>query len=307
MAKSRGLGRGFDSLIPTDLPTDLPVDLPAAVKPAAGTAIQEVPLDKVKPNPHQPRTQFDMAELESLAQSIKQHGILHPPVVSARDDGSYELVAGERRIRAAKLAGLKAVPVIIRSFDEQQKLELALLENLQRAELNPVETAVAYHKLMEEFNLTLDQVAARMGKAKSTVANTLRLLTLPSAAREAVAQGTISEAHGRAILAVADPEKREELLRRITSEGLSVRQAEAYARDTKVPAGNAAAKPSGSRTAGAGSSQSANYVAEDLGEYLGAKVTVQPRAKGGRLIVEYYSEEELRRIVETIKAESDSV
>ncbi|HUC86994.1 MAG TPA: ParB/RepB/Spo0J family partition protein, partial [Candidatus Saccharimonadales bacterium] len=236
MAKQRGLGRGFDSLIPTEVTPDLP----AAIKPAGEDVIRRVDPAAVAPNPHQPRTSFDADELASLAESIKRHGILHPPVVSEQDDGRYELIAGERRVRAAKLAGLAKIPVIVRSFDEQQKLELALLENVQRTELNPIETATAYRKLLDEFNLSLDEVADRMGKAKSTVANTVRLLALPTAAREAVAAGAISEAHGRAILAAADPTAQAALLDHITTEGWTVRQAEEFARSARAT-GNAPA------------------------------------------------------------------
>jgi len=299
VARERGLGRGFDSLIPTEVTADMP----AAVRPPAGEAIRQVDPAKIAPNPHQPRTSFDEAELAGLAESIKQHGILHPPVVSDRGDGRYELIAGERRLRAAKLAGLPTVPVIVRSFDEQQKLELALLENVQRSELNPIETAAAYRKLMDEFNLSLDDVAARMGKAKSTVANLMRLLALPADALAAVARGAISEAHGRAILAVADPAAQAELLRHITADGWTVRQAEAFARDRKT-----ASSPSG----GATSSTPANkdvpsaqtQLAEQLGTYLQAPVTLQPTAKGGRLIITYTSDTELLRLVKAIKHNS---
>jgi len=299
MAKQRGLGRGFDSLIPTDLGGDGAAPALAASQPPpapAGDSVRQVAVNAIQPNPHQPRRRFDEAELASLADSIKQHGILHPPVVSDAGNGRYELIAGERRVRAAKLAGLAQVPVIVRSFNEQQKLELALLENVQRADLNPIETAAAYRKLMDEFNLSLDDVAQRMGKAKSTVSNIIRLLALPEAARQALASGSISEAHGRAILAITDPAVQTELLNHITTEGWTVRQAEAFARQAKT--GSATKPTSGSSQPAA---PPASYLADELGTYLGTKVTLQPKAKGGRLVIEYYSDEELQRIVDTIK------
>jgi ParB family chromosome partitioning protein len=299
MAKERGLGRGFDSLIPTEVTADMP----AAVRPPAGDAIIQVDPARIVPNPHQPRTNFDQEELAGLADSIKQHGILHPPVVSELADGRYELIAGERRWRAAKLAGLATVPVIVRSYDDQQKLELALLENIQRSELNPIETAAAYRKLMDEFNLSLDALATRLGKAKSTVANLMRLLTLPADALAAVASGKISEAHGRAILAAADPAVQAELLRHITADGWTVRQAEAFARDYKQssPApGGSTASPTQRQAASVAQTQ----LAEQLGTYLRAPVVLQSTAKGGRLVIAYDSDAELLRLVKAIKHNS---
>lgn len=299
MAKPRGLGRGFDSLIPTEVTADMPPTLAPAT--ATGDAVHQLAPAAIAANPHQPRTRFDAAELEGLAGSIREHGILQPLVVSDLGNGRYELIAGERRLRAAKQAGLATVPAIIRSFDEQQKLELALLENLQRAALNPVETAAAYRKLMDEFNLSLHDVAMRMGKAKSTVSNIIRLLALPPAALEAVSRGAISEAHGRAILALGDDTAaQEELLRRITADGWTVRQAEAFARDHKAdsPTTPSTQTP---RTGRAGVSLAQSQLAEQLGSYLQAPVNLQPTAKGGRLVISYASDEELLRLVKAIK------
>lgn len=298
MAK-RGLGRGLDALIPTDVTA---AELPDSVAPATGgEVVQPVPVGAIEPNPHQPRRQFDATELAGLADSIKQHGIVHPPVVSRRADGRYELIAGERRVRAAKLAGLKEVPVIVRSYDEQQKLELALLENVQRSQLNPIETATAYQQLLNEFNLTLDQLASRMGKAKSTVANTLRLLALPSELREAVAGGKISEAHGRALLAVADPAAQAQLLRHIVEDGWSVRQAEQFSRSVKQPGGGRDAAAAKAGRLPAASPQQHSQLADALSDYLNTTVMMQPRAKGGRLVIEYKNDTELQRILDTIK------
>jgi len=294
--KQRGLGRGFDSLIPTEVTANLD----PAVKPATGESIQQVDPAHIVPNPHQPRTTFNEDELKGLATSIKKHGILHPPVVSDTGNGIYELIAGERRVRAAKLAGLKKVPVIIRSFDEQQKLELALLENVQRAELNPIETALAYRKLSDEFNLTYEQIGERMGKSKASVSNSLRLLALPKTVLKAVAEGTISEAHGRTIASIEQPTEQQKLLENILSNGWSVRQAEEFARGVKTSVKTSSERPKkGSHHPNRVEANS--YLTNELGTYLGTKVVLQPTAKGGRLLIEYYSDEELQRIFETIK------
>jgi ParB family chromosome partitioning protein len=298
MSKQRGLGRGFDALIPTELDV---AEAPVSTNTIAHDSIRQIDPEQITPNPHQPRTQFDEGELQSLADSIKNHGLLQPLVASDKGGGVYELIAGERRLRASKLAGLRSVPVIVRSYDEQQKMELALIENLHRVELNPIDTATAYQKLAAEFNLTLDQIGERMGKAKSTVSNAMRLLNLPKEAQDAIATGKISEAHGRALLAVNDPARRTELLSAIISQGLTVRQAEEFARGEKGARSGSGTAKLASRV---GSTQGANsHIAQTLGEYLGTKVSVQPTAKGGRLTIEYYSNEELERIFETIKAD----
>lgn len=287
MAKNRGLGRGFDALIPTDVS-----DVTAAVTtPTAGDAVHQVDPDVISPNPHQPRQTFEEADLKELSVSIKEHGVLQPLVVNRQGD-KYELIAGERRLRASKLAGLKTVPVIVRSFDEQQKLELALIENVQRADLNPIETAVAYRKLVDEFNLSADQVAQRVGQARSTVSNIMRLLSLPAPARDALVKGQISEGHARAILSVNDEAKQRQLLDMIIKNNWTVRQAEEFTRAFKAPAGS---KDHGlKRIAGS------NDLTKALEAYLGTKVSMQPSAKGGKLVIAYSSDEELQRIIETI-------
>lgn len=291
MSRQRGLGRGFDSLIPTEVTADMPVE----VRPVSEDAVIQVAPDKIVPNPHQPRTEFNDDELQGLANSIAQHGILHPPVVSDTGNGIYELIAGERRVRAARLAGLKAIPVIVRSFDEQQKLELALLENVQRAELNPIETAVAYRKLADEFNLTLDQIGARMGKAKSTVANAMRLLQLPPDAIEAVAKGKISEAHGRTLLAVNEPERQRQLLKHMLSDHWSVRQAEAFAKGEKTSPNRS--KATTEKTPAEVEENVYNHVAQELADFLLARVSIVSQGEGGRVVIEYPNEHELQRIV----------
>ncbi len=294
--KKRGLGRGFDSLIPTQI-VEEEFDVTAKVdaktgERASGDALREVDPSLVDPNPHQPRTNFDQAELAAMAESIRVHGILQPLIVTQNGD-RYELIAGERRLRASKLLGLLAVPVIVRSFDEQQKLELALIENLQRADLNPIEMATAYRKLMDQFNLTHDAIGKQVGRDRSTVANTMRLLNLPLEAKRAVAEGRISEGHARVILSVVEAEKQVELLDLIEKNAWSVRQAEEFARAFRGT--------SGTKEKAEARIAQTNDLTRTLGDYLGTKVVQVTTAKGGKLIIEYYSEEELDRIYRAIQ------
>jgi ParB family chromosome partitioning protein len=292
----RGLGKGFDALIPTQLVED-EFD-PTAAQSQSGERVSAdhvYQLDPaiVDPNPHQPRLDFDEEALQGLAESIKTHGILQPMVVTDSGNGRYELIAGERRLRAAKLAGLDKVPAIVRSFSEQQKLELALIENLQRQDLNPMETATSYRKLVDQFGMGLVEIGKRVGLDDSTISNTMRLLNLPLEAKRAVADGTISEGHARQILSLPNTEKQLALLDMIIKNGWTVRQAEAFARDFK--------KDSSTTETAHKSAATSNELTKTLEEYLGTKVALLPTAKGGKLVIEYYSEEELNRIFEAIK------
>lgn len=300
----RGLGRGLDSLIPTQLSgVTVPVSGEQSNRPAtqptpkAGhdTVLQVAP-SEIKPNPHQPRSEFEAEALADLSESLKTHGVLQPLVVT-KSDGGYQLIAGERRLRAAKRAGLKTVPVIVRSFSEQQKLELALIENLQRAQLNAIETAKAYRKLMDEFNLNLDAISARVSKAKSTVSNQLRLLSLPAVAQAAISTGQISEAHGRALLAVQDPKQQAELLQRIIDQKLSVRQAEAAAQTHK-----AEASPGTSKRPAPASSPAQAELSQRLSQSLNAKVQVKSRGQGGQVVIDYTDLAELDRLVKRLSS-----
>ncbi len=297
--KKRGLGRGFDALIPSQIEEEF--DVTAKVDDSGNRSsndlLREVSPNIVDPNPHQPRLSFNQGELENLADSIRVHGILQPLVVT-QIGMRYELIAGERRLRAAKLVGLPSVPVIVRSFDEQQKLELALIENIQRAELNPIELATAYRKLMDQFGLTYDQMGKRVGgRDRSTIANTVRLLGLPLEAKRAVAEGIITEGLARVILTLAEENNQLELLKLIVDKGWTVRQAEEYARGLRDNAGSH--EKAKARIAGV------NDLTKSLGDYLGAKVQQITTAKGGKLIIEYYSEEELDRIYRAIKREDE--
>jgi ParB family transcriptional regulator, chromosome partitioning protein len=298
MAEKRGLGRGFDSLIPTDV---IEKEFDVTAKPESGKTgdrVLEVPVESVDPNPHQPRQHFDEEALSELAASIKIHGVVQP-LVTVVNGQRYQLVAGERRLRAAKLAGLKTVPVIVRSASEQRQMEVALIENLQRTDLNAIETATAYRKLMDQFNLSYGEIAKQVGKDEKTVINTTRLIKLPLEAKRAVAMGKITEGHARQILAVPSLEKQLELLDLIIKNGWSVRQTEDFVRAYK---GKDATKEKAlSYSAGT------NELTKSLSSFLGAKVMMRPMAKGaGRLIIEYYSDEELQRIYETIKKDNEA-
>jgi len=290
--KRRGLGRGFDSLIPTQI-------VEAEFDVTAGDDehnMHQVACELIDPNPHQPRTEFDEAALQALAASIRVHGILQPLVVT-KQGNRFELIAGERRLRAARIAGLDSVPVIVRSFDEQEKLELALIENIQREDLNPLEVATAYRKLTDQFNLALSDISEKVGRAESTISNTMRLLNLPPAAKRALVEGAITEGHARVLLTTDEPHKQMELLRLMLERHWNVRQAEEYARGYRGEAGSKMAAEA--RIAGY------NQLTESLGEYLGARVMQRHTAKGGRIIIEYQSEDELDRIYRMIRHENN--
>jgi len=266
-----GLGRGLDSLIPTSDNDDSP-------RQESGNLMLSPAI--IDPNPHQPRTSFDEAPLAELAASIREYGILQPLLVTKANNGRYQLIAGERRLRAAKLAGLSEVPAIERTLDEQQKLEFAIIENIQRENLNPVEAALSYRRLMDEFNLTQEDAARKVGKARSTVANALRILTLSAEIKQGLIDGKITEGHARSILAIEDREAQLNFYHSILSEGMNVRQAESHAKSSstkprKVVDPDLAA------------------VEKKLSESTGTKVTIKPK----QIVIEYYNNEDLEKIV----------
>lgn len=295
MAEQRGLGRGFDALIPTSV-VDAEFDVTAGSNNPDG-GLREIEVGLIDPNPHQPRLDFDPIELESLGASIQVHGILQPLVVTAKGD-RFELIAGERRLRAAKLIGLATVPVVIRSIDEQSKLELALIENLQREDLNAIEMGTAYQKLVDEFNQSYEDIGKRVGRDRSTVQNTIRLLMLPLEAKRAVAAGHISETMGRTLLMLPTPEQQLELMALVLKHKWSVRQAENYARGLNEKGSHTAAKAMVRKT---------TPITRALSEYLGTKVIQHNTAKGGKLVIEFYSNEELERIYRAIRPDGDEV
>ncbi len=273
-----GLGRGIAALIPQ--------------RPANIAAPTEIPLARIRPNPYQPRRSSADKAIEDLAASIREHGVLQPILVTEVLDG-YQLVAGERRFRAAEMAGLERIPAVVRNLADRSQLELALVENIQRADLNPMEEAHAYRQLADEFGLSQDEIAKRVGRARATVANTLRLLDTDPAVQVAVTDGHITEGHARAIGGL-DPAAQVHLLGAIVSRELSVRQAEELARRLREPR----APSKSARSASA--DPDLERVEEDLRRSLGTKVSLARTRRGGRIVIEYYSDEELSRLYERL-------
>lgn len=278
----RGLGRGFEALISEDFDKNLlltPED-----------RVEKIPVKDLQANPHQPRKHFDKDALAELAASIKRHGVIQPLVVTPVKNGKYTLVAGERRWRAATAAGLKTVPAIIRSHEDLEQLEVALIENVQRVDLSPLEQAVSIERLHEQFNLSYDAIAQRLGKANSTVHNSVRLLRLPEAARDALAKGKISEGHARAILALKDDAKRQAyLLETIIRQGWSVRQAERFV--TSVKAGTRDVRKTQEHVA------TETPATKKLAKKLGAPVSIRRTARGGKLEITFRDDTDLQRII----------
>lgn len=278
MARKGGLGKGLDALIPGDYSApQLESD-------------NLVPVLEIIPNPRQPRSTMNDDELKDLASSIREHGILQPLIVTHDPiSGTYVLIAGERRLRAAKLAGLDKVPVIIRTATEQGRLELALIENVQRADLSALETAEAYRKLADEFNLSHEEIAARVGKGRVAVTNTMRLLKLPEQAKKALAEGKITEGHGRALLGLPTPVSQLAALQTILKNELNVRQTEELIR--KLGGQKPPAIPSKPVDPGV------KEIEERLCEKMGTKVSLKHGQKGGTVTIHYYSEEELSALL----------
>ncbi len=272
MASRYGLGRGLEALIP---------------RAEAEAGVIEVPVDRIARNPHQPRARFDDEELAELAASIVEHGVIQPVVVRTSPDGGYELIAGERRVRAARQAGLASVPAVVRDSSDEGVLELALVENIQRADLNAIEEAAAYRELIDRFGLTHEEVAQRVGKSRVAISNALRLLDLASETRAAIVSGAISEGHGRALAAITVPELQRAVLQVVLQRHLSVRQTEELVRRRRTQ----------------GLSRTRVLLTPDLQDLeaqlrglLATKVGIARSRRGGRLVIEFYSDEELDRI-----------
>jgi ParB family chromosome partitioning protein len=260
-------------------------------QPASG--VIQVPVSAISPNPFQPRTRLDPEALAELSASIREHGLIQPLIVTQQGPERYQLIAGERRWQAARLAGLPTVPAIVKEASPQQVLELALVENIQRADLNALEEAQAFRQLVEEFGLTQEQVAGRVGKSRVAVTNTLRLLRLPAEVQQAVADGTIAEGHARALLALPTPEAQTAALRLVLKRALSVRQTEELVR--RLTAGAPVVKSKRTMPA------EAQALEEQFRQRLGTKVNLYRSRKGaGRLVIHFYSEEELQAIFEAI-------
>jgi len=290
MAKRGGLGRGLSALIPGAPETG-----------EAGTGMLEVPVNAVAPNPKQPRTRFDDEALAELAASIKEVGILQPIVVRRAGDGAYELVAGERRLRAARLAGLATVPVVLRDSGDSELLREALIENIHREDLNPIELAEAFRQLLEELGLKQEQLADRVGVSRSHIANTIRLLALPLEVQQLLTDERISAGHARALLALGDGDAMKTLALRVAAEDLSVRHTEEVVRRfLDVPAA-AKEKEAAATAPSAGSDPGVAEVEEILSEQLATRVSIQMGAKrGGKVVIEFGSPDDLDRIVSEI-------
>lgn len=282
MARKGGLGKGLDALIPGEFSS-----------PLGESGIIMVSPEKIIPNPRQPRSDIPNTELEDLAASIREHGILQPLIVTHEpDQDKYILIAGERRLRAASLAGLQSVPVLVRKATEQERLELALIENIQRTDLAPLETAKAYRQLIDEFNLTHDDIALQIGKSRVTVTNTLRLLNLPQAVQTALSEGKISEGHARALLGLNSPQAQIAALHAILTQDLNVRQAEGLVR--KLSGG----KPE--RIPHPALPPEIIQIEERLRSHFGTRVTVNHGKHGGSLVIHYYSDEDLNTLLDRL-------
>jgi ParB family transcriptional regulator, chromosome partitioning protein len=283
MPKRTGLGKGLDALIPAGQ------GVPSA---DGGGGITHISVDLIQRNPRQPREKFDIEELENLAASIREHGVIQPLIVSPGKNGIYILIAGERRLQAARKAGLKTVPVVIRHATDQQLLELALIENVQRADLNAIEEAEAYQHLAKEFRMSHEMIASRVGKSRVAVTNTMRLLDASAAVKQALVDGRISEGHARALLALGTAKAQEALLNQIINLDLSVRQTEVLTR-----------KYSGQKTATkqkSGPNADVTDVERRLQSSLGTRVALKHGKRGGTVTIYYYSDEELNSLLEKL-------
>lgn len=279
----RGLGRGFEALLPPDFDK-------ASLLASPEDRIEQLDLTSLQANPYQPRKHFDETALAELAASITQYGVVQPVVVTPAAGGKYSLIAGERRWRASELAGLKKIPAIVRTAKELEQLELAILENVQRVDLSPLEQAVSIERWHEQFSVAYEVIAKRLGKAPSTLNNIVRLLQLPEVARQALTAGKISEGHARAILALkANPEQQTYLLKAIIANDWSVRQAERYVTGIKVGAPDTSAAKERVQTE--------TPATKALSNKLGTPVTIRRTARGGKLEISFKSDEELERIV----------
>ena len=284
-AKRGGLGTNLDALIPTSLTV-------------GGNEVaqqNEVSIDSISPNPKQPRTVFNEEAMAELVASIKEIGILQPPVVRQTSAGRYELIMGERRFRAAKLAGLRSIPVIIRQTPDNELLREALIENIHRSQLNPLEEAAAYTQLLQDFNCTHDELAQKLGRSRPLISNTMRLLNLPASVQSRVASGVISAGHARALLGLSNEAEIDRLAKRIVAEGLSVRAVEEIIAATSPKAASKTKKKSG------GTSPEVNEIAERLGDHLDTRVKIKGGKTKGEISIEFSGYADLARIVKKIE------
>jgi len=291
MTQKKGLGRGLGSLIPKKVSPSLVKEenKDIVLEPSADQIVQ-IPIDKIEPNPMQPRQVFNHQDLEELIESIKMHGILQPLVVTKAGD-MYQLIAGERRWRASKVIGMEKVPAIVRDATEQEKLELSLIENIQRKNLNPIEEAASFQRLVNEFNLKQDEISKKLGKSRSAVANTIRLLQLPEAVQIALVEGKITEGHARVILSLENEKQQLAFLKKILQHDYTVRDAEREGRKL------APRKP---RKLQSLKDPLTEAQKEELRQKLNTKVDIKKSGQGGQIQIEFYSEEELNDLINKI-------
>ena len=285
-----GLGRGLDALIPNSV-------IPAEITTTSGVVVadrNEIDINLISPNPKQPRTVFDEEQLNELAASIKEVGLLQPPVVRSIGGGKYQLIMGERRYRASKLAGLKSIPVIIRQTPDDQLLREALVENIHRSQLNPLEEGAAYQQLLNDFGYTHDELADRLGKSRPAITNTMRLLNLPASVQRRVAAGVLTAGHARALLSLSDEKEIEALANRIVAEGLTVRAVEEI-----VATGGAKIK-GGSIKRGKLLAPRLKEIGDQLSDALDTRVSVELGRKKGKIVIEFATVEDLERITKLI-------
>lgn len=282
MTRKRVLGKGLDALIPA-----------ADGLPTASGGVMQIAVDEIRPNPRQPRGALDLEELEDLATSIREHGVLQPLLVTRPvDRDGFELIAGHRRLQAARMAGLRTVPAILRLTSDEEQLELALIENMQRTDLNALEAAEGYRRLADDFGLSHEAIAGRVGKSRVAVSNTLRLLKLPEAVRRSLTQGAISEGHARALLSLPTTQAQTAALQTILRRGLNVRQTEELIR--RLAGARAAARARRKRA------PEETDLEEQLRQSLGTRVTLRRGRNGGSLVIRFYSDEELNALVDQL-------
>lgn len=281
MAIKRGLGKGLSTMIDTSNVIDENI-------------VSELKIIDVEPNPDQPRKEFDKEKLEALKSSISEIGVILPIIVTKKESGRYQIIAGERRWRAAKLAGLKTIPAIVKDYKEKEAAEVALIENLQREDLNPIEEAKGYKSLIDGFSMTQEQISKRVGKSRSAITNSLRILNLPDDIIKYLISGEITQGHARALLSIPDDSKKKELALRIIKEGLNVRQVEAlcknYCEDKKIKKKKASPIDVEIKS-----------IADKLSKSLSTKVTIKHGAKKGKIEIEYYGNDDLDRILQFLK------
>jgi ParB family chromosome partitioning protein len=279
MTKKR-LGRGLEALIPLDT--------------SDAEGVVEVKINKIRPNQFQPRRSFDEEKLGELAESIREHGVIQPIVIRKKGE-VYEIVAGERRWRASQRVGLTSIPAVIKEYDDTEMMQIALIENLQREDLNPIEEAMAYRQLMDEFNFTQEMLSQKIGKSRSVIANSVRLLTLPEELQQMISNSLLSSGHARALVAIGDPEKQLKMAREIINNGLTVRDVEKKAKEEKK-----AVKIRFKSSRGLKESPFVLEVEEKLKRSLGTKVKIKSGPKKGKIEIEFYNDTDLDRIVGTI-------